>query len=238
LCRWAASAEMEMPHPMKALPMRRALCLALIQTLALGAIFALQPGRALAADIRSVVVAGGCFWCVEADFEQVEGVIDVVSGFSGGTVANPSYRDVVRGGTGHLEVVEITYDADILPYDRLLHLFLRAIDPTDAGGQFCDRGPSYASAIFVQTNAERRSAQTALDAAAAELGQPIVTALRDAAPFYAADAYHQDYYLSEDVILTRFGPRRKSVAYQMYREACGRDERLRALWGDATPFAK
>lgn len=237
MCRTAASVEMEMPHPMKALPMRRALRLALIQTLALGAMFALQPGRALAADIRSVVVAGGCFWCVEADFEKVEGVIDVVSGFSGGTVANPSYRDVVRGGTGHLEAVQITYDADILPYDRLLHLFLRSIDPADPGGQFCDRGPSYASAIFVASEQDRRVARAALDAAAAELGQPIVTALRDAAPFYPAEAYHQDYYQSEDVILTRFGPRRKSVAYAMYRDACGRDARVRDLWGASAPFA-
>ena len=217
--------------------MHRAVRLAVIHFLALGAVFALQPDRALAADIRSVVLAGGCFWCVEADFEKVEGVIDVVSGFSGGTVANPSYREVVRGGTGHLEVVQITYDAEILPYDRLLHLFLRSIDPTDAGGQFCDRGPSYASAIFVQDAGERRSAQAALDTAAADLGQPIVTALREAAPFYPAEAYHQDYYLSDEVILTRFGPRRKSVAYAMYRDACGRDARVRALWGAAAPFA-
>jgi peptide-methionine (S)-S-oxide reductase len=222
---------------MKALTMHRAVRLAVIHFLALGAVFALQPDRALAADIRSVVLAGGCFWCVEADFEKVEGVIDVVSGFSGGTVANPSYREVVRGGTGHLEVVQITYDAEILPYDRLLHLFLRSIDPTDAGGQFCDRGPSYASAIFVQDAGERRSAQAALDTAAADLGQPIVTALREAAPFYPAEAYHQDYYLSDEVILTRFGPRRKSVAYAMYRDACGRDARVRALWGAAAPFA-
>jgi peptide-methionine (S)-S-oxide reductase len=212
--------------------------LALIPALALGAVLTLSPHRADATDIRSVVLAGGCFWCVEADFEPVAGVIDVVSGFAGGTVPNPSYRDVVRGGTGHLEVVQITYDAAILPYDRLVHLFLRAIDPTDAGGQFCDRGPSYASAIFVQTDQERRAARAALDAAERALGQPVVTALRDAAPFYPAEAYHQDYYLSDDVILTRFGPRRKSVAYQMYRDACGRDARLRALWGADTPFAK
>lgn len=208
-----------------------------LSLLSLSAALTLHPHRASAADIRSVVLAGGCFWCVEADFEKVEGVIDVVSGFSGGTVANPSYRDVVRGGTGHLEAVQITYDAEILPHDRLLHLFLRSIDPTDAGGQFCDRGENYASAIFVQGASERRSAQAALDAAAADLGQPVVTALREGAPFYPAEAYHQDYYLSDEVILTRFGPRRKSVAYAMYRDACGRDARLRALWGASAPFA-
>ena len=235
-CRIAQVVMAEHP-PTKALPMRRFPQIALIQTLVLCAALSLQPQRVQAADIQSIIVAGGCFWCVEADFEKVEGVIEVVSGFSGGTVANPSYRDVVRGGTGHLEAVEITFDADILPLDRLLNMFLRSIDPTDAGGQFCDRGPSYASAIFVRTDAERRSARTALDAAGAELGQPIVTTLRDAAPFYPAEAYHQDYYLSDEVILTRFGPRRKSVAYTMYRDACGRDARLRALWGDAAPFA-
>ena len=222
--------------------MRRKSRIDLIKTLclslAIGGALLLQPMRAHAADIRTAVLAGGCFWCVEADFEPVDGVIDVVSAFAGGTVPNPDYRAVVAGGTGHLEVVEITYDAEILPYDRLLHLFLRAIDPTDAQGQFCDRGPSYASAIFVRNATERRAARAALDAAAATLGRPVVTVLRDAAPFYPADAYHQDYYLSNDVILTRFGPRRKSVAYTMYRDACGRDDRLRALWGAETPFAK
>ncbi|MDA0188113.1 MAG: peptide-methionine (S)-S-oxide reductase, partial [Proteobacteria bacterium] len=114
--------------------MRRKSRIDLIKTFclsfAIGGALLLQPMRAHAADIRTAVLAGGCFWCVEADFEPVDGVIDVVSGFAGGTVPNPDYRAVVAGGTGHLEVVEITYDAEILPYDRLLHLFLRAIDPT------------------------------------------------------------------------------------------------------------
>jgi peptide-methionine (S)-S-oxide reductase len=160
---------------------------------------------------------------VESDFERVEGVIEVVSGFAGGTVPDPTYRQVVSGGTGHLEVVEITYDADILPYDQLLHLFLRSVDPTDAGGQFCDRGQSYTTAIFTETPEERRIAQAAIAMAEADLGQDVVTPLRDAAPFYPAEAYHQDYYRSDDIILTRFGPRRKSVAYDLYRTACGRD---------------
>jgi len=180
--------------------------------------------------------AGGCFWCVESDFERVAGVIEVVTGFSGGTVANPSYREVTDGGTGHLEVAQITFDADILPYDRLLHLFLRSIDPLDAGGQFCDRGESYTTAIFVDTPADRRVAEAALAAASADLGRQVVTPIRAAAQFYPADAYHQDYYRQEDIVLTRFGPRRKSVAYALYREACGRDARVRALWGDAAPF--
>lgn len=199
------------------------------------AIFA-QHSRAHADDIRTAVVAGGCFWCVESDFEQVDGVIEVVSGYAGGNVENPSYRQVVSGSTGHLEVVEITYDADVLPYDRLLHLFLRSIDPVDAGGQFCDRGGSYTTAIFTDTGAERAAAQAAVAEAEADLGQPIATAIRDAAPFYRAEDYHQDYYRSDDLILTRFGPRRKSVAYELYRNACGRDARVEQLWGADAPF--
>lgn len=198
---------------------------------------AAQHGRAQAEELRTAVVAGGCFWCVEADFEQVEGVIEVVSGFAGGTVEAPSYREVVRGGTGHLEVVEITYDAERLSYGRLVHLFLRSIDPTDAGGQFCDRGESYTTAIFAGSDEERAIAEAAIAEAEAELGQTVVTPVREAAPFWPAEDYHQDYYRSDDLILTRFGPRRKSVAYGLYREACGRDARVAELWGEDAPFA-
>lgn len=194
-------------------------------------------GKAHAQDLRTTILAGGCFWCIEADFEKVEGVTEVVSGFAGGSVENPTYRQVVNGGTGHLEVVEITYDADIVSYDRLLFSFLRSVDPTDPGGQFCDRGPTYATAFFVETPAERQTAQAAIAQAEADLGQGIVTPILDAAPFYPAEAYHQDYYQSSEIILTRFGPRRKNVAYDLYREACGRDARVRDLWGDAAPFA-
>ena len=208
----------------------------LVLTAAIALALLLQHGRAQAQDIRTAVVAGGCFWCVEADFERVAGVIDVISGFSGGTVPDPGYREVVRGGTGHLEVVEITYDAERLSYDRLLHLFLRSIDPTDAGGQFCDRGESYATAIFVEGPAERRVAEAAIAEAEAALGQQVVTPVREAAPFYPAEDYHQDYHRSDDIILTRFGPRRKSVAYDLYREACGRDARIAELWGADAPF--
>ncbi|MEJ6393437.1 peptide-methionine (S)-S-oxide reductase MsrA [Gymnodinialimonas sp. 2305UL16-5] len=201
------------------------------------AALALQHGQAHAQDIRTTIVAGGCFWCVESDFERVEGVIEVVSGFSGGTVANPSYRDVISGGTGHLEVVEITYDADILPYDGLLRLFLRSIDPLDAGGQFCDRGETYTTAIFVEDAQERDIAQVAVREAEGTLGAPLATTIRDAAAFYPAEAYHQDYYRSNEIILTRFGPRRKSVAYDLYREACGRDQRVLDIWGSEAAFA-
>lgn len=199
--------------------------------------FLLSPHKAHARDIQTTVVAGGCFWCVEADFEKVQGVIEVVSGFAGGNVANPSYRQVVNGGTGHLEVVEITYDADQIAYNQLIHLFLRSIDPTDAGGQFCDRGFSYTTAIFVRNSQERAIAEAAIASAEAEIGRSIVTPVRNAATFYPAEEYHQDYYRSEDLIVTRFGPRRKSVAYGLYRNACGRDARVREIWGASAPFA-
>jgi peptide-methionine (S)-S-oxide reductase len=193
---------------------------------------------ALPVRAETIVVAGGCFWCVEADFERVAGVSGAVSGFMGGTVANPTYRQVTRGGTGHLEAVEIAYDPAVLPLERLLDLFLRSIDPTDAGGQFCDRGESYTPAIFVGSAEERALAEAAIARAGRDLGQSIVTPVRDRSAFWPAEAYHQDYYLSQDVILTRFGPRTKASAYRLYRDACGRDARVRELWGDAAPFAK
>ena len=188
---------------------------------------------ALPVRAETIVVAGGCFWCVEADFEQVAGVTGAVSGFMGGTVENPTYRQVTRGGTGHLEAVEISYDPAVLPLDRLLHLFLRSIDPTDAGGQFCDRGESYTTAIFVDGAAERAVAEAAVARAARDLGVAVVTPVRDRGAFWAADAYHQDYWRSEDLIITRFGPRSKANAYRLYRDACGRDARLRTVWGEA-----
>lgn len=190
-----------------------------------------------AQESRDLYVAGGCFWCVEADFEKVQGVSEAVSGFSGGTVANPSYRQVVRGGTGHYEAVQISYDPGSVSYRQLLDMFFRSIDPTDAGGQFCDRGDTYRTAIFVQTPEERAAAEAAKAEAEAALGQRIVTPILDFDAFYAADGYHQDYYKQTEVILTRRGPKSKAAAYKFYRSACGRDDQVRALWGDAAPFA-
>lgn len=193
--------------------------------------------RAEAEPIKTAVLAGGCFWCVEADFEKVKGVKEVVSGFAGGSVANPTYKQVVGGGTGHYEAVKITYDAAQIEYAQILDMFLRSVDPTDAGGQFCDRGDSYRTAIFADDSREAEIARQEIAQAQKDLGQQIVTPVLDAAPFYAAEEYHQDYYKKSDIILTRFGPRQKSVAYQKYRDACGRDQRVKQLWGGAAPFA-
>lgn len=210
--------------------------LALLVSVPFAAAFSVQTVQAK--DIQTLTVAGGCFWCVESDFERVKGVTEAVSGFSGGTVENPTYKEVTRGGTGHYEVVQITYDADFISYDRLLDMFLRSVDPTDAGGQFCDRGEGYRTAIFVDSPAERKAAESAIAQAAKDLGQSIVTPILDEAPFYAADEYHQDYYKQETLVLTRFGPLSKASAYKRYRESCGRDARVKALWGDAAPFVK
>ena len=189
---------------------------------------------AAAEDIQTAIVAGGCFWCVESDFEKVDGVVEVVSGYTGGTTANPTYETIK--GSGHYEAVEITYDADVVSYDQLLYMFFRSIDPTDAGGQFCDRGDSYRTAVFVSNPAQIASAQAAVATAQRDLGRQIVTPLIEASRFYDAEAYHQDYYAGQSIVLTRRGPKRQSEAYAFYRNACGRDQRVSELWGDAAPF--
>lgn len=184
----------------------------------------------------TLIVAGGCFWCVEADFESVDGVVEAVSGFTGGDLPNPTYKQVVKGGTGHLEAVQITFDSARISVDTLLALFFRSIDPTDAGGQFCDRGATYTTGIFA-TAKQRRAAEKAKASAQADLGQTIVTPILTTSEFYPADAYHQNYYRQNGLVLTRFGPKTKAKAYKAYRKACGRDERVRQLWGTDAPFA-
>ena len=190
------------------------------------------------AQAETLTVAGGCFWCVEADFESVRGVSEAVSGFTGGTTANPTYEQVTGGNTGHYEAVQIQYDPAVVSREQLLDLFFRSIDPTDAGGQFCDRGASYRTAIFVDSAAAKADGQEAKAEARAELGQEIVTPILELSEFYPADAYHQDYYKSDDrLAFTSVGVGvKKSTAYKRYREGCGRDERVKELWGPDAPF--
>lgn len=185
------------------------------------------------AQAEKAYVAGGCFWCVEKDFESVPGVREVVSGFMAGTTADPTYAS--HGD--HLESVEIDYDPVKVSYPELIRLFLRSVDPTDAGGQFCDRGNSYRTAIFVKNAEERAAAEAEVAEAGKALGTAIVTPVAEAGTFYPVDEYHQDYYKSGDIILTRFGPKSKASAYKLYRKGCGRDARVRELWGEAAPFA-
>ncbi len=183
------------------------------------------------AETARAVVAGGCFWCVEADFERVKGVTEVVSGFTGGPSQAPTYDN----HEGHVEAVEIRYDPAVISYAQILHLFLRSVDVTDSGGQFCDRGASYATAIFVSDKAERAVAEAAVAEAEAALGRKVVTPVRNAARFWPAEEYHQDFYKSGEIILTRAGPKSKKNAYKFYRESCGRDARVKELWGPRPP---
>ena len=209
--------------------------------LAMGAALAIAAALGApqaAAQTETAIVAGGCFWCVESDFRRVDGVTDVVVGYIGGETENPSYREVVSGGTGHLEAAKITFDTDVIDYDRILHLFFRSIDPLDPGGQFCDRGESYITAIFVESENERASAEAAKAEAEAELGQDVVTPIRDAGEFWEAEEEHQNYANSSAITMTRFGPRTRSSAYSLYRSSCGRDDRVGELWGEDAPFLR
>jgi peptide-methionine (S)-S-oxide reductase len=165
--------------------------------------------------------AGGCFWCVEADFDKVKGVISTTSGYTGGTVVNPTYRQVSGGGTGHAEAVKIVYDPAQVSYEKLLQVFWHNIDPLAKDRQFCDSGTEYRSAIFVHDAEQRRAAEASKKAieTSGRFKQPIQTQIVDAGPFYDAEDYHQDYYL------------KNPSKYKFYRWNCGRDQRLQELWG-------
>ena len=173
-------------------------------------------------DIRTAVFAGGCFWCMEPPFEKLDGVISAESGYTGGTTEDPTYEEVCSHATGHLEAVRITYDARVIHYDELLEVLWRSMDPTDAGGQFGDRGESYMSAIFVANEEERgiaKASRKALDESG-RFDSKIVTPIRNAKKFYLAEEYHQDYYL------------KNSFKYKAYRYASGRDGFIDDAWGD------
>jgi peptide-methionine (S)-S-oxide reductase len=171
------------------------------------------------AATRTAVFAGGCFWCMEGPFEKLAGVSEVVSGYAGGRTANPSYEQVTAGGTGHAEVVRVSYDPAKVSYATLLEIYWRNVDPFDGGGQFCDSGPSYRPEIFVGNDEERRLAEQSKAALEKRFGKSIAVRITKATPFYAAEGYHQDYYL------------RNPLRYRYYRSGCGRDNRLEQVWG-------
>ncbi len=170
---------------------------------------------------RKAIFAGGCFWCMEPPFEKLDGVSAVVSGYIGGQVRNPTYEQVSGGRTGHTEAVEIIYDPAKVSYAQLLDIFWHNIDPLTANAQFCDRGPQYRSEIFPMNAEERAAAEASKAAIAKKLGRPVVTEITDASTFFPAEEYHQDYY------------KKNPVRYKFYRTSCGRDARLRELWGSA-----
>lgn len=198
----------------------------------LAAFMCLVALPAAARNIQTIILAGGCFWCVESDFDKVKGVISTTSGYTGGTTPNPTYKKVTAGGTGHYEAVRVQYDADVVSIETLMSAFWRSVDPTDDGGQFCDRGDSYRTAVFATTPQQAAIAEASKKQAQAQLGQTIVTPIRMASKFYLAEDYHQDYYQKSDIVLTRFGPLTKAAAYKKYRKGCGRDKRVRQLWGN------
>lgn len=167
--------------------------------------------------------AGGCFWCMEPPFDKLKGVVKTVSGYTGGHVENPTYKQVTNGGTGHYEVVQVTYDPTVVNYKTLLFTFWRNIDPLDRDGQFCDKGPQYKSAIFYHNKEQLLEAQSSLETleATKNFKRKVATKIMPAKPFYEAEEYHQDYY------------QKNPVRYKYYRWGCKRDKRLEELWGSA-----
>jgi peptide-methionine (S)-S-oxide reductase len=171
--------------------------------------------------LQTATFAGGCFWCVEADFDKVPGVVSTTSGYTGGRVANPTYEQVSRGSTGHAEAVEIVFDPEVVTYDQLLDHFWRNVDPFMAHRQFCDVGDQYRPEIFVHSDAQRTMAETSRQRVQQRFKQSIVVKVTGATAFYPAEAYHQDYHNTH------------AVQYRFYRWTCGRDARLRQIWGDS-----
>ena len=173
--------------------------------------------------LESVVLGGGCFWCIEADYEKLDGVVDVISGYAGGHVKNPTYKQVSAGGSGHIEVVKVTYDANKINYSQILDYFWRHVDPTRDDGQFCDRGSQYRPAIFYQDEAQKKLAlaSTKQIEQSKPFEQPLKVELIQAGTFYPAEDYHQDYY------------KKNPIRYNFYRFNCGRDARVEQLWGES-----
>ncbi len=195
------------------------------------ALATLMTGAAytIPANAETAVFAGGCFWCVESDLERLPGVRDVVSGYAGGTTQNPTYKNYERGG--HREVVQVDFDENKISYGELLGIFLRTVDVTDSGGQFCDRGFGYSTAIHPLNAAQEKAAKREVAKAEKALGRKVVTPIEDAAVFWPAEDYHQGYYKSNQRTLTRFGYVTRADAYKGYRKACGRDARVKQVWG-------
>jgi len=177
------------------------------------------------ANTKVATFAGGCFWCTESDFEKVPGVLKVISGYTGGRKENPTYEEVSSGRTGHLEAVQVHYDPEKVTYELLLEVFWRHIDPTDAGGQFVDRGSQYRSAVFYHDEEQKRLAEASREALArsGKFTRPIATEILPLGRFYEAEDYHQDYY------------RKSPLRYQFYRSNSGRDQFLKKTWGDEKP---
>jgi peptide-methionine (S)-S-oxide reductase len=195
----------------------------MITKVALMAMLIGVASTAQAAERGEALFAGGCFWCVETAFEGLPGVTAVISGYTGGTKKDPAYEEVSAGTTGHAEAVRVVFDPTKITYAKLLEVFWHNVDPTTANAQFCDHGTQYRSGIFYLDAAQKKAAEASRDAivASKRFAKPIVTEITAAGPFYAAEEYHQDFY------------KKNPVRYQSYRLGCGRDNRLKELWGAA-----
>lgn len=195
---------------------------AILMGLAGAAAWAEEPNRP-ATPAGVAVFAGGCFWCMEPPFDKLDGVLSTTSGYVGGSEADATYKRVSSGQTDHYEALRVEFDPAKVDYATLLGVFWRNIDPFDGGGQFCDRGPQYRAAIFALDDEQRKLAEESKAVLAAQVaeGQGIQTEILPAAPFYEAESYHQDYY------------RKNAVRYKFYRWNCGRDNRLKRLWGES-----
>jgi peptide-methionine (S)-S-oxide reductase len=197
----------------------RAIAFALVVVTAAAA----QAPKSAPAGTAVATFAGGCFWCMEQPFDKLEGVISTTSGYMGGKVRNPTYEEVSSGSTGHAEVVQVAYDPKKVSYEKLLEVYWHNVDPTVKDRQFCDTGNQYRTTIFVHTDEQRKQAENskALLAMTKPFKDPIVTPVVTATEFWPAEEYHQDYYL------------KNPLRYSYYRTGCGRDARLKALWGSA-----
>ena len=192
-----------------------------------GLTIAAFPAATLPAAAETAIFAGGCFWCTESDMDHVPGVTSTVSGYTGGSTENPTYRD----HADHREAVQVEFDPGRISYAELTKIFFRTIDPTDGGGQFCDRGHSYSPAVYTNGAEQKQAAEAAKAEAAKTLGKPIATEIAAAKKFWPAEDYHQNFWQSQEKMLTFAGYKPRAEHYKYYREGCGRDARLKEVWG-------
>lgn len=217
-CLWIFKAGRSIKYGMNNIDMKVVIAVVAASGFFSLASFAARPQAAESEGpyTEHAVFAGGCFWCVEADFEKLDGVGDVVSGYTGGELENPTYRN----HEGHIEAAKIPFDPEVVSYRELVDYFFRHVDPTDAGGQFCDRGHSYTTAIFFSGDNQKSAAVAAKTDAQTALGKEVVTPVRALEKFWIAEDYHQDYY------------KKNPIRYKFYRTSCGRDRRVKQVWGE------
>tara|TARA_B100001179_G_scaffold177054_1_gene132297 strand:- start:631 stop:1218 length:588 start_codon:yes stop_codon:yes gene_type:complete len=189
----------------------------LLTALLLSFIFITAPSFAQSTE-KTAIFAGGCFWCMEAEFEDIEGVSDVISGYTGGEIDDPTYKQVSGGDTGHYEAIEVTYDSDVVNYSQLLDIFWSNVNPLDIEGQFCDKGQQYQAVIFYGDEAEKKIAEASFEAVQGKFDKRVVTKILPKSEFFEAEEYHQDYY------------KKNAMQYKLYKWNCGRDQELEEIW--------